>query len=134
MSFSEVFPCDFDLTVVNDGRLFLADDLYCLQPACDCDEVVVSFIDVAKGGPELGHIRASVADMRKAEIVGGVQPLWSELYRDRGRKCFRDRYRRMREVARSMPSAPAVVNAPKIGRNAPCPCGSGKKSKRCCTK
>jgi uncharacterized protein len=23
-------------------------------------------------------------------------------------------------------------NAPKIGRNEPCPCGSGKKFKRCC--
>lgn len=25
-----------------------------------------------------------------------------------------------------------VIAAPKIGRNEPCPCGSGKKSKRCC--
>ncbi|MCO4764592.1 MAG: SEC-C domain-containing protein [Myxococcales bacterium] len=25
-----------------------------------------------------------------------------------------------------------VRNEPKIGRNAPCPCGSGKKYKRCC--
>ncbi|MGO9124867.1 MAG: SEC-C metal-binding domain-containing protein [Terriglobales bacterium] len=23
-------------------------------------------------------------------------------------------------------------NAPKVGRNEPCPCGSGKKYKRCC--
>ena len=31
-------------------------------------------------------------------------------------------------------SAPAVVhgNDPKPGRNNPCPCGSGKKFKRCC--
>lgn len=25
-----------------------------------------------------------------------------------------------------------VVNAPKVGRNDPCPCGSGKKYKKCC--
>jgi preprotein translocase subunit SecA len=25
-----------------------------------------------------------------------------------------------------------AVNAPKIGRNDPCPCGSGKKYKKCC--
>jgi SEC-C motif-containing protein len=25
-----------------------------------------------------------------------------------------------------------VINAPKIGRNDPCPCGSGKKFKKCC--
>ncbi len=29
------------------------------------------------------------------------------------------------------PSEP-VVAAPKIGRNDPCPCGSGKKFKKCC--
>jgi tetratricopeptide (TPR) repeat protein len=29
-------------------------------------------------------------------------------------------------------SAPAAVSGPKIGRNEPCPCGSGKKFKKCC--
>ncbi|HEX5244467.1 MAG TPA: SEC-C metal-binding domain-containing protein, partial [Tepidisphaeraceae bacterium] len=28
--------------------------------------------------------------------------------------------------------APAIRSAPKIGRNDPCPCGSGKKYKKCC--
>ena len=27
-----------------------------------------------------------------------------------------------------------VVKAPKVGRNDPCPCGSGKKYKKCCGK
>jgi hypothetical protein len=30
------------------------------------------------------------------------------------------------------PSAPYVRPAPKVGRNDPCPCGSGKKYKKCC--
>jgi SEC-C motif-containing protein len=29
-------------------------------------------------------------------------------------------------------SLPAEKNAPKVGRNDPCPCGSGKKFKKCC--
>jgi len=29
---------------------------------------------------------------------------------------------------------PTVRSFPKIGRNNPCPCGSGKKYKRCCLK
>jgi hypothetical protein len=32
------------------------------------------------------------------------------------------------------PVAPIVRDAPKIGRNDPCPCGSGKKHKKCCGK
>jgi hypothetical protein len=30
------------------------------------------------------------------------------------------------------PGVPFVREAPKVGRNEPCPCGSGKKYKRCC--
>lgn len=30
------------------------------------------------------------------------------------------------------PIAPFVREAPKVGRNEPCPCGSGKKHKKCC--
>ena len=30
--------------------------------------------------------------------------------------------------------APVVKNAPQVGRNDPCPCGSGKKYKNCCGK
>lgn len=38
------------------------------------------------------------------------------------------------EPARSRASAPATIRraAPAPGRNAPCPCGSGRKYKRCC--
>jgi SEC-C motif-containing protein len=35
---------------------------------------------------------------------------------------------------RNMPPKQVVNAAPKIGRNDPCPCGSGKKSKKCCGK
>jgi hypothetical protein len=39
-----------------------------------------------------------------------------------------------RDSFRSVPEAPRepVVKGPKIGRNDPCPCGSGKKYKKCC--
>ncbi|WP_211102607.1 SEC-C metal-binding domain-containing protein [Nitrospirillum bahiense] len=30
------------------------------------------------------------------------------------------------------PAKPAPVRQTKVGRNNPCPCGSGKKYKRCC--
>ena len=42
------------------------------------------------------------------------------------------------EVARGEPPAPKVETykreEPKVGRNEPCPCGSGKKYKKCCGK
>ena len=39
-----------------------------------------------------------------------------------------------RREAKGAPSAPFKRKAPKVGRNDPCPCGSGKKYKRCCGK
>ncbi len=32
------------------------------------------------------------------------------------------------------PQAPVVREGAKVGRNDPCPCGSGKKYKKCCGK
>jgi preprotein translocase subunit SecA len=29
---------------------------------------------------------------------------------------------------------PVIRSTPKVGRNSPCPCGSGKKYKQCCGK
>ena len=38
------------------------------------------------------------------------------------------------EVAAMRTLPPITRDAPKIGRNDPCPCGSGKKYKKCCGK
>ncbi len=35
-------------------------------------------------------------------------------------------------AGRSAPQSPARRDRPRVGRNDPCPCGSGKKYKRCC--
>lgn len=37
-----------------------------------------------------------------------------------------------RERLATMPRQPFVREEPRVGRNDPCPCGSGKKYKKCC--
>ena len=41
-------------------------------------------------------------------------------------------FREHRQVKPSAHASEPRRNAPKVGRNEPCPCGSGKKYKRCC--
>lgn len=41
---------------------------------------------------------------------------------------------KMKEIAKAYKKSKTVVKGRKIGRNEPCPCGSGKKYKHCCGK
>ena len=41
---------------------------------------------------------------------------------------------KMKEIAKAYKKSRTVVKEKKIGRNEPCPCGSGKKYKHCCGK
>ena len=51
-------------------------------------------------------------------------PQWKEIFDDATRK----------ELYLEQKKSGTVVKGPKIGRNDPCPCGSGKKYKQCCGK
>ena len=45
---------------------------------------------------------------------------------------FAHRYRRMKVFGAPLVAHHRRKSVPKVGRNAPCPCGSGKKYKKCC--
>ena len=51
-------------------------------------------------------------------------PMWDEIFDEEKKK----------ELYREAKKANTVVKGKKIGRNDPCPCGSGKKYKHCCGK
>jgi hypothetical protein len=60
---------------------------------------------------------------------------WIDCLQERPREYERERDRgeELREpVASEYAAAPIRRSAPKVGRNEPCPCGSGKKFKKCC--
>lgn len=49
-------------------------------------------------------------------------PQWNNIYTEEERKNFTKEQKKSR----------TIVKDKKIGRNDPCPCGSGKKYKKCC--
>ena len=51
-------------------------------------------------------------------------PAWEQIFPEEKRKAL---YKQAKK-------ANTIVKGPKIGRNDPCPCGSGKKYKKCCGK
>ncbi|MCY0903282.1 MAG: SEC-C metal-binding domain-containing protein [Firmicutes bacterium] len=40
--------------------------------------------------------------------------------------------RHLKKASKQITSKPPIVKTVSIGRNDPCPCGSGKKYKKCC--
>ena len=58
-----------------------------------------------------------------------------KVYEQLHREAIQEAKRRAREAKREQTARPAKTGSqPKIGRNEPCPCGSGKKYKKCCGK
>ncbi|EFC95276.1 hypothetical protein CLOSTHATH_06544, partial [Hungatella hathewayi DSM 13479] len=59
----------------------------------------------------------------KAEWLYGL-PQWDSILTEEKKK----------ELYKKQKASGTIVKGPKIGRNDPCPCGSGKKYKKCCGK
>ena len=98
---------------------------------------VMNVLDSGRLGDQTSFVR---------KVVNGLFGAGSHHFRDMLRKEHKGLYEDMpAEVAAmlkpagdeqdvSMPERckPVVREAPKVGRNDPCPCGSGKKYKKCC--
>ncbi|MFQ5443820.1 MAG: YchJ family metal-binding protein [Nitrospinales bacterium] len=58
----------------------------------------------------------------------------SKFIKENGRWYYSERQSKIAAPDPAPPAKPFVRNQPKVGRNDPCPCGSGKKFKKCCGK
>lgn len=128
---------------------YLVDDQYCSNPDCKCNEVVLTFIEII---PEkevqeskfairmpLGPGRYQIEhneQLSKKEIEQILQCFKEHMNDDF--RLLKKRYQKMKEFGRmrikrrKQRETKAIVNSAKVGRNDPCPCGSGKKYKKCC--
>lgn len=135
-------------------------ELFCDEPDCDCRRVLLSVVDVARGqseavinfgwesesfyrdwlgdsdpdmlqalrgpalhfGPSQGPRADAILDMTKKLVLSDTA------YVDR----IKRHYAMFREDVERQQKVVPVVRGVKIGRNDPCPCGSGRKYKKCC--
>ena len=135
---------------VLDGRRFWVDDVHCIEPGCDCGYLGLDVAEEPALDDADGEFR-SIGDIELDDDgtpIGRTAPpehgplldrIWEAV---RGRHDVASRYparrRRLlelrgREPARApAPPPPPPPAPPRVGRNEPCPCGSGKKHKKCC--
>ena len=77
----------------------------------------------------------AVAGVRdEVDMLDRLQTLYSELGREKEAREVRGRLKKIEPVGVSaLDTEPQVpVRVTKVGRNEPCPCGSGRKYKKCC--
>jgi SEC-C motif domain protein len=140
VQYQTLFPSAWELGIVHQRRRFWFIDSWCLKPQCKCAQC--NFHVLGEEGTPIGYV---LVDLGKWEVVEtGGEALAAEVWEafsktSFARKKVKERQRAIREVAAKRPRG-AVVSAapvpaptkPVVGRNEPCPCGSGKKYKKCC--
>jgi hypothetical protein len=121
------------------GIDYFAVDYYCVMPDCDCDDVDIAFAGEELAGEVRVGLESGEVEQVPASGKAGVLPaLWDRFVkRHHGIDILRQRYAAMKRFGREYITSVSEqrqdepVKA-KVGRNQPCPCGSGKKYKRCC--
>jgi hypothetical protein len=143
-----IFPRSRLDIYINGGHAYEASELYCPVPACECNEMIVAFkfFDGRKT-LEIGHVMLQLSG-EEGKIVShksGNRALMNQLlalYKARHQALsarLNRRYLVMKEVGKRVMAAEPEQEvtwkqavSDKVGRNDPCPCGSGKKYKKCC--
>lgn len=135
--FCEVFPSRWDLAVGFERHHWWIFDLWCLKPGCTCETVGLSFHRDDGSAQELVEVDLPRRLLMERETSETGRGLWEALRDDEELLAeLESRRATIRRVARQLPAfltpaRPAAAAAP-VGRNERCPCGSGKKFKRCC--
>ncbi len=132
---------------------YYVDDMYCLDPACNCKTAHLVFLKYDKRTEVTSDIFTAKFDFGKGleveenlSIKKGdaikIFDKWMESDNE-AIDILKSRYRELKEIGKDLLEKHGVhkklpedslllVNNGKIGRNSPCPCGSGKKYKKCC--
>lgn len=144
VGWDEAHPDDRQDLYLDGDTVVAAEDLYCVKPSCTCGEVRLVFAPLTRGAPPIGSVRVRLhtGDVIESESKpakrAALDRLWNA-FRARHRVAARidKRQQQMIELARmrsqtQTPTPAARTTTKGVGRNDLCPCGSGKKYKRCC--
>lgn len=151
VAYHEIFPWAAEIQFRWNAETWNVTDYYCVYPGCTCTEVGLEllrgtssrqqekpfiralflFYDYAEG---TYHIEETAPGLSAPEQICqallDAHPTLAE--------TARNRHEQMKYLGRPLwepAGRPQIARAiPRPGRNDPCPCGSGKKFKKCCGK
>lgn len=151
ISYSEIYgPRDTEKLFIsfNEQDKYYVLDQYCMRPECLCDKVILSFYHVGaeREAKEPAFVISLETSNLNYEITTNncrrdeVKNIVTYALHDKPEipELLKKRYAEMKTAGREITEKHTQkTNLPKklimkIGRNDSCPCGSGKKHKKCC--
>ena len=143
----EAFPDTTPFIVPYNKQQFLIREYYCVTPGCQCKDITlsISYVDqepiTADGSIDIDSSTLEPISFESISISRST--LQNILKKFCGtydlKPTFQERRKKMKAIGKElfkMGKGRTQVNLKegfkKIGRNQPCPCGSGKKYKKCC--
>ena len=134
ISFEEIYPaCErLGFTDAN-GDLYEIVDVHCKKPTCKCQDLHIQVYKNATFIYELEYNygqKVITGGIDKESVLIGIKRKYPKL--DMRLAKRNELIRSVTRKAIKGTSGNSLPKATKIGRNEPCPCGSGKKYKKCC--
>jgi hypothetical protein len=144
--YNNVLPFADWLSVTLSGKKYRIIDQYCLRPQCHCTDTNLSLFDFDESGgrgAELSCINVDYEQKSWKVVAEGSLALDPDVLRSTLEDEIPDlydtlhkRHSRLKSIYTFSKEKYFSANQPavstKVGRNDPCPCGSGKKFKKCC--
>jgi len=147
-AYNGILPHGDQILVSIKEEKYLIVDQFCLLPKCKCTDATLDLVpageDAMKADPwcafRLKYAKKHWVVMEDfpppiplEEIRAAIEVQHPDFY-----KQLLGRHEKLKKIylncRRKYYSPPQIVPDRKVGRNDPCPCGSGKKYKKCCLK
>jgi len=141
----------YDTWVFEHGNTqYLVLDYYCPNPKCDCMETLLAFLVIKNNKAMDAPVLEIWVDLKTgkrtertrskgitAQVSDELYAKFEELLGGRSTMPLVERYHRIKKWSKEhliprLSDTQAPIKRQKVGRNDPCPCGSGKKYKKCC--
>ncbi len=146
-AYNDILPFGNRFVITVGDADYVVLDQYCVRPGCKCTDTYLNVFPVEEHGklPEATGVISVDYDAVRWE-AGAGEPLACDVADLRRQmesaspglyKRLRARHKKMRAIyahcrQRELEARHAVRDAAPVGRNDLCPCGSGKKYKKCC--
>ncbi len=139
----EILPYAKPVVFFHGKEEWLIDDQYCVKPKCDCADAAIHFIPKQPSDETIATRYNYASGTLKNVSEGlGVSAVAKELLASLKvaipnlREILANRHATLRRIYQNSlqrrKTAPSFLVEKTPGRNDPCPCGSGKKYKKCC--